>query len=136
MYNSAVFFAMFIVCTSLACGVQDARAADINGAWASDAAACPKIFVKKGDRVSFVGGSDVHASGFIINGGQIRGRIAVCNIKSRREQEAVVNIIAVCSTDIAIDTMQFRLRVEGSDKVVREFPGMPDVEMNYHRCPI
>jgi hypothetical protein len=136
MDNSVAFFAIAIVCTSMAYGGHHARAADINGAWASDVAACPKVFVKKGDRVSFVGGSDVHGSGFIIDGGQIRGRIAVCNIKSRREQGAVVNIIAVCSTDIAIDTMQFRLRVEGPDKVVREFPGMPDVEMNYHRCPI
>jgi hypothetical protein len=48
----------------------------------------------------------------------------------------VVNIIAVCSTDIAIDTMQFRLRFEGPDKIIREFPGMPDVEMKYERCSV
>jgi len=118
----------------MACSAHDTRAADINGVWVSDAAVCQKVFEKKGNRVLFAEGSDIYGNGFIIDGNQIRGRIATCNIKTRREQGPVVNIIAVCSTDIAIDTMQFRLRVEGPNKIVREFPGMPDLEMNYERC--
>jgi hypothetical protein len=136
MKKRTVFLLVPAVCMSMACGAYDARAADINGVWVSDAAVCQKVFEKKGNRVSFVKGSDIYGSGFIIDGNQIRGRIAMCDITARREQGPVVNIIAVCSTDIAIDTMQFRLRVEGPNKVVREFPGMPDLEMNYERCSI
>jgi len=113
---------------------QGVQAADIDGVWVSDAAVCKSVFEKKGSQVSFLKDADLHGNGFIIDGNQIRGRIGRCNIKTRREQGAVVNIIAVCSTDIAIDTMQFRLRVVGPNKIVREFPGMPDLEMNYERC--
>jgi hypothetical protein len=134
MKKPTAFLAVPAVCISMACGAHDARAADINGVWVSDAAVCQKVFEKKDNRVSFAKGSDIYGSGFIIDGNQIRGRIAMCNIKALREQGPIVNIIAVCSTDIAIDTMQFRLRVEGPNKVVREFPGMPDLEMNYERC--
>ena len=127
-------FAAAIVCVFVASSAPAARAVDVNGVWVSDAAVCQKVFEKKGDRVSFAAGSDFHGNGFIIDGNQIRGRIAQCTIKARREQDSVVNIVAVCSTDIAIDTMQFRLRVVGPNKLVREFPGMPDMEMNYERC--
>ena len=136
MKNPTIFLLVPAVCLSMACGAHDAGAADINGVWVSDVAVCQKVFEKTGNRVSFIKGSDIHGSGFIIDGNQIRGRIAMCNIKARREQGTVVNIVAVCSTDIAIDTMQFRLRVEGPNKLVREFPGMPDMEMNYGRCSI
>jgi hypothetical protein len=73
-------------------------------------------------------------NGFIIDGNQIGGRIASCSIRARKEQGAVVNLIAVCSTYIAIDTIQFRLRVEGPDKLVPEFPDMPDMEIAQQRC--
>jgi len=134
MKKRSDFLAVAVVCMSLAGSAPDAHAADINGVWVSDVAVCQKVFEKKGNRVSFIKGSDEYGNGFIIDGNQIRGKIATCNIKARREQGPVVNIVAVCSTDIAIDTMQFRLRVEGPNKVVREFPGMPDLEMNYQRC--
>jgi hypothetical protein len=64
-----------------------------------------------------------------VDGNQIRGRIARCSIKTRRENGALVNLIAVCSTDIAIDTIHFRLRIEALYKLVREFPDMPDMEI-------
>lgn len=98
------------------------------------AAFCQEVFEKKGPQLSFVQGFGPYGNGFIVEGNQIRGRIARCAIRTRREQGAVINFIAVCSTDIAIDTMQFRLRVEGPNKVVREFPGMPDMEIAYEQC--
>jgi hypothetical protein len=109
-------------------------AADIDGAWLSDVGYCHKVFEKKGAQVSFAPGLDTFGNGFIIDGNQIRGRIARCTIQARRQQGAIVNLIAVCSTDIAIDTMHFRLRVEGPNKIVREFVGMPDMEIPYERC--
>ena len=92
------------------------------------------MFRKKGRQLSFARGLNPYGNGFIIDGNQIRGRIAKCTIKARREQDAIINLIAVCSTDIAIDTMQFRLRIEGENRIVREFAGMPDMEIAYERC--
>lgn len=131
-----IFLVMPAVCALVAGIARDARGADINGVWVSDPAVCQKVFERNGSRISFAKDADLYGNGFIIDGSQIRGRVGTCNIKTRREQGSTVNIIAVCSTDIAIDTAQFRLRVEGPDRIVREFPGMPDLEMNYHRCSI
>jgi hypothetical protein len=117
-------------------GGRQARGADIDGVWLSDAAYCRKIFERRGPQVSFAKSLDTYGNGFIIEGNQIIGRIARCAIRTRREQGAVINLIAVCSTDIAIDTMQFRLRVEGPNKIVREFPGLPEMEIAYERCLI
>src|SRR5262249_523156 len=110
------------------------HAADIDGAWLSDAGFCQKVF-EKGSRLSFATtGLSQYGNGFIIDGNQIREHIARCTIRARREQGSIVNLIAVCSTDIAIDTMQFRLRIEGPNKIAREFPGMPDMEIACERC--
>jgi hypothetical protein len=46
-----------------------------------------------------------------------------------------VNLIAVCSTDIALATTQFALKIEGDDKIARLFSGMPEMTMRYVRCP-
>ncbi len=113
---------------------HESQATDINGAWLSDATLCQKVFEKKGSQLSFAQGFGPSGNGFIIEGNQIRGRVARCTIQTRREQGAVINLIAVCSTDIAIDTMHFRLRVVGPNEVVREFAGMPDLEIAYERC--
>ena len=132
----AAFFGFFVGSACVAGYGHDARALDIDGVWVSDAAVCKKVFQKDRNRVSFIRGSGRYGNGFIIVGNQIRGRIARCNITTRREEDSVVNIIAVCSTDIAIDTIQFRLKVDGPDTVVREFPGIPELQMRYERCSL
>jgi hypothetical protein len=123
-----------VVTMSIACGGFSVQAADINGIWVSDTSACSKAFEKNKGRVSFSKGAGIYVSGFIIDGNQIRGKIANCTINTRKDQGAIVNLIAVCSTDIAIDTIQFRLRMDGPDKLIREFPGIPELEMRYERC--
>lgn len=126
---------VLLVTMLIACDGFAARAADIDGVWVTDTSVCSKAFEKIGGRVSFSKDAGIYASGFIIDGTQIRGKIATCTIKLRKEQSPVVNLIAVCSTDIAIDTIHFRLRMDGPNKVIREFPGLPGVEMPYERCP-
>ena len=112
-----------------------AQAADVDGAWANDPAACSNIFVKKNNVVSLADDSDIYGSGFIVDGNRIRGKMATCTIKSRKEDAGVVHLIAVCSTDIALSTVQFSLRMDGENKLTRFFPGVPEMDVSYVRCP-
>jgi hypothetical protein len=123
-----------LICALISCASHVAPAADINGTWISDVAMCQKVFERKGGRVLFAKTADIYGSGFIIEGNQIRGRMATCAVKARKEQGDVVNIIATCSTDIAIDTAHFSLKVIGPNRIVREFHGMPEMSMPYERC--
>jgi hypothetical protein len=125
-----------LVTLSIVCGGFSVQAADINGVWVSDTSACSKAFEKSKGRVSFSKDAGIYVSGFIIDGNQIRGKIANCTINRRKDEGAIVNLIAVCSTDIAIDTIQFRLRMDGPNKLVREFPGLPELQMSYERCSL
>ncbi len=125
-YSTILYFGMMIQ------GV--AHAADIDGAWANDSAVCHKLYSKTGDSIAFAKDLFFHGSGFIIEKNRIRGKVANCNITFRREQKTRVDIIATCSTDIAVETLQFALRIEGPDKVIREFPGIPEMAIQYERC--
>lgn len=111
-----------------------ANATDLNGAWANDSSVCDKIFQKKKNVISIKRDSDLYGSGFIVDGNQLRGKVAKCTIKSRKEEGQLVNLIAVCSTDIALSTVQFSLQVDGENKVTRVFPGLPEMSVSYVRC--
>jgi hypothetical protein len=136
MDPSVAVFRLLLVSLSMACGCVPAVAADINGIWVSDTSVCSKAFEKNGGRVSFSKDAGIYVSGFIIDGNRIQGKIAKCTINVHKEQGPVVNLIAVCSTDIAIDTIHFRLRMDGPNKIIREFPGLPGLEMPYERCSL
>ncbi len=110
-------------------------AADLTGAWATDASLCDKVFVKAGNAVSFRPDSELYGSGFIIDGNRIRGQSAKCEIKSRRESGLVTHLIASCATDIMFSSVQFSLKVIDENRVIRVFPEMPDMEVPYARCP-
>ena len=124
-----------IVCVGLAMSSLPARAFDLNGAWADDAAVCSKIFVKKNNSISIANNADFYGSGFVVNGNTIKGKMATCTIKARKQEADLVNLIAVCSTDIALATTQFALKIEGDNKIARLFSGMPEMTMRYVRCP-
>src|SRR4051794_7533838 len=88
--------ALFVLTCAAPAGT--ARAADINGAWASDAKACDRIFQKK--KSAFARGTDTNGSGFILDGNNIRGRIANCKIKTRKQDGDTVHLVAACATDV------------------------------------
>jgi hypothetical protein len=136
MLTRSVILHSIVLSTLIACPIGPAHAEDIDGVWISDAAVCQKVFEKRGNRVSFLKGSDLYGNGFIIEGNQIRGRVASCTIKLRKQQGPVINLVAVCSTDIAIDTAHFFLRMDGPDKIIREFSGLPELVMFYQRCSL
>ena len=118
--------------------IEDAHAIDLSGAWASDADQCSKVFIRKGraNEIGFTAMSDQHGGGFIIEANRLRGKFATCKIKTKKEDGQTVNIIAGCATDIMLSNVQFSLKVLEPNKISRLFPGMPDIEISYDRCPI
>jgi hypothetical protein len=113
-----------------------ANAIDINGVWANDLSVCNKVFEKKNNAISMTRDSDNYGSGFIISGNQIKGKIVTCTIKSRKEDGALVHLIASCSTDVALSTVQFSLRSDDENRLTRVYPGVPEMAVPYVRCPM
>ena len=127
------FGAAISVCGSLfACSA--ARAIELDGAWANEETVCPKVFVRKGNDISVSKSADAFGSGFVIKGNRIRGNIVTCTIRTRKQDSAVLHLHTVCSTDVALQDVQFSLRPESEDKITRLFPGMPELDRAYYRC--
>ena len=112
----------------------EAAAFDLNGAWASDADNCAKVFVRKGQQISFADMSDIFGGGFIIEGDQITGKYARCRIKTRKEDGATINLVAACASEIMLQNVQFSLREFDANTLIRMFPGMSGMEIKYARC--
>jgi|SRR3974390_2188709 len=112
-----------------------AGAVDLNGAWATSADQCDKVFTRQGGKLGFSEMSDVYGGGFFIDGDQIVGKFARCKIKARKDNGPNVNLIAACATDIMLSDVQFSVKELDADSIVRLFPGMEDIELRYHRCP-
>jgi hypothetical protein len=112
-----------------------ADAVDLNGAWASNADQCAKVFVRQGGKLGFSEMSDVYGGGFIIDGDQIVGKFARCRIKARKNDGVNVNLVAACATDIMLSSVQFSLKELDANSIARLFPGIEDMEIRYHRCP-
>ena len=111
------------------------EAIELNGVWSSDPALCDKIFVKKGKQVAFSPLSDLYGSGFIIDGNRIRGKIARCTIKSRKQDGDTLHLAATCSTTIEAQELEFSLKTVDDNSVSRLFPGSSAMQVNFHRCP-
>jgi hypothetical protein len=112
-----------------------ALAFDLNGAWASDADNCAKVFERKGAQVTFTEMSDVYGGGFIIEGDQVTGKFARCRIKAKKDDGKTINLVAACASDIMLQNVQFSLREVDANSVIRMFPGMEGMEIKYARCP-
>jgi hypothetical protein len=112
-----------------------ADAVDLNGAWATSADQCDKVFTRQGGRLGFTEMSDVYGGGFIIDGDQIIGKFAQCRIKARKDDGMNVNLIAACATDIMLSSVQFSLKELDANSIARLFPGMEGMEIGYRRCP-
>lgn len=111
-----------------------AHAFDLNGAWATDADNCAKVFVHKGAQVSFTDMSDVYGGGFIIEGDQIIGKFARCRIRAKKDEGPTINLVAACASDMMLSSVQFSLKEVDANAVIRLFPGMDGMEIKYARC--
>ncbi len=132
--TAAAAIAMGLMAASLALP-GSAFAFDLDGAWASDAENCAKVFVRKGAQVAFTEMSDVYGGGFIIDGDHITGKFARCRIKARKDEGANINLLAACASDIMLQNVQFSLREVDANSVMRLFPGISGMEIKYARCP-
>ena len=130
--NAAV--AALLLAGSLAMS-GSAVAFDLDGAWASDADNCAKVFVRKGSQVTFADMSDVYGGGFIIEGDQITGKYGRCRIKAKKDDGKTINLVAACASDIMLQNVQFSLKEADANNVIRMFPGMEGMEIKYARCP-
>lgn len=113
-----------------------AHALDMTGAWATDAAACEKLFVKKGKSFAFRPELEVPGGGFIVDGNTIRGKTANCTIKARKETAQIIHLLASCSTDIMLSDVQFSAKIVNENRITRIFPGLEGVEISYDRCAL
>ena len=111
-----------------------AQAADLNGAWATDASVCNKVFVKKDGVISLAQDSDQYGGGFIMEGNRVRGQMQSCTIKARKEDGNVIHMIAACASDIMTSNVQFSAKIIDDNNIARIFPGMPEFTLNYARC--
>jgi hypothetical protein len=118
--------------------LEPAHAFDLVGAWATQADECSQVFVRKGraKQIGFAALSEQHGGGFIAEADRLRGKFASCKIKRKKEDGQTINIIAGCATDIMLSNVQFSLKVLEPNKILRIFPGMPDIEISYDRCLI
>jgi hypothetical protein len=112
-----------------------ARAIDLTGAWATDTAACAKVFVTKAKKTSFRQDSDMFGSGFIMDGPRIRGRMASCTVSKTTQDGDIIHMLASCATDIMYSNVQFSVKVLDDNKITRIFPGIDGMELTYYRCP-
>ena len=136
MTISRLPLAIFTLFIGWTFGVLASYAADLTGAWASDAKACDKIFVKSDGKTAIANDADIYGSGFIIEQNRIIGKIATCNIIARKEDGAVTHMVAKCATDIAFENVQFSIKLDNENKMTRLYPGLPELSVQYFRCPL
>ena len=114
-----------------------ASAFDLNGTWTTDDSNCAKVFITKNNKLTMTRNSDVYGGGFIVEGNQIRGQAKACKITSRKEEGGFLNLIATCSTNIAVlGTQQVSAKIEGNDRLTRIFPSFPEMGTTYFRCKL
>ena len=117
------------------CLAPATQAADLSGAWASDASVCGKVFVKNNNRVSFAPDSDLYGGGFIVEGGRATGTMQKCSIKSMKDDGTTLQLIAACSTGVMVSDVQFTVKFVGPDRITLSQPGPVNMETPYVRCP-
>jgi hypothetical protein len=119
---------------ALSPAVTLAEPIDLEGSWATDADNCAKVFVRKGGQTVLSEDSDLYGGGFTVEANRITGKMARCSITSRRNDGDTVHLLASCATDIMLSRYQFSLRVRDPNSITRIFPGMDEIQINYHRC--
>jgi hypothetical protein len=129
LLTSALLVISFVGLTSFS-----AYAADLTGAWATDASYCSKVFVKSGNSVSFSVDADLYGGGFIVEGNRASGTFQKCKIKSMKDDGTKIHLIAACSDGIMIQDAQITVKLVGPDRMTLVFEGVEKEENPYVRC--
>ena len=115
---------------------SQAHAFDLTGAWATSADQCSKIFVKKGDKISFAQLSEEFGAGFVAEGNKVRSKTDRCTIKSSKETGDTIDFQAACASEIMATSTNLRLKILDANSVSRIFtdPTMAGMELTFYRC--
>lgn len=114
--------------------LPSAQAADLNGAWASDASVCSKVFVKKDGRVSFAPDAELYGGGFIVEGNRATGTFQKCTIKSMHEEGAEIRMVAACSSGVMVSDVPVTVKLTGDNQLTLNQGGLAGMDMPYVRC--
>ena len=133
--STGLYFLLF--CGGLLSGSQ-AHAFDLNGAWATDADQCSKIFVKKGNKISFAPFSEEFGRGFVADGNNVRSKTERCTITSRKEIGDTIDFQASCASEIMATSTNLRLKILDANSVYRIFtdPAFAGMELTFYRCSL
>jgi hypothetical protein len=133
-----LFLVTTIIAASALLSLQELKAFELAGAWATSAEQCGKVFARKGraNQVSFTNFSGIYGGGFIAEANRLRGKFENCLIKSRKESGQNINLVVACASGIMLSNVQFFLQVLDDNTISRDFPGMEGMEVTYHRCQI
>src|SRR5215475_1845020 len=107
------------------------RAADLNGAWTVDTAACGKVFTKENNKLAFKKDADLNAGGIIVQGKQITGTFQKCTVKSLHDDGSNLRVVAACSDGVAVSDVAFDVKMSGEDKMTLSSKQPVPVEMPY-----
>ncbi|MGY3590439.1 hypothetical protein ACVIGB_009979 [Bradyrhizobium sp. USDA 4341] len=128
------------LCAFLACGAlllpSHAQAFDLNGAWATSADQCGKVFIKKGDQINFAQYSEEFGGGFVAAGNEIKTKAARCAVKSRTETGDTIDLHAACASEIMASSIHLRIKILDDNSLSRVFqdPDLQGMEMSFYRC--
>jgi len=126
------YFATVVVLITMS--ASSSHAADVDGAWASDATVCNNVFVKKNNKVTLTPDSELYGGGVIIEGDRVTGSFQKCNIKSLKRDGDTVHLIASCSTGIMAQELQIMIKREGDNQITFSRAGPVDTTSSYVRC--
>ena len=112
------------------------QAADLNGAWATDASTCGKVFTKESNKLAFKQDADVYAGGLIVQGKQVTGTFQKCTVKSFHNDGSDVKVIASCSDGVAVSDVAFDVKISGENSMTLSSKEPVPVEMPYVRCQL
>jgi len=131
--STGLYAFLFCGCLLLA---SQADAFDLNGAWATSADQCGKVFVKKGDKISFAQFSEEFGGGFVADGNDVRSKTARCTITSRKETGDTIDFQAACASEIMSTSANLRLKILDANSVSRIFtdPALAGMELTFYRC--
>lgn len=118
--------------------ISQAHAFDLNGAWATSADQCDKVFVKTGDKINFTRYSEEFAGGFVVDGNEVKSKTGRCTIRSRKETGDTIDFEAACASEIMATSVNLRLKILDANSISRIFtdPTLAGMDLIFHRCPM
>ena len=110
------------------------QAAELNGAWTVDGAACGQVFTKENNKLAFKPDADLHAGGLIVQGKKITGTFQKCTVKSLHDDGSNVQVVASCSDGVTVSDVAFDVKISGENRMTLSSKEPVPVEMSYVRC--